>query len=118
MKKAVWSGIIATVGRPRVVDLGLCTADGARTVTANVNAEAKVSINGGSTASISFADVEPDVSGTIAASDVKARTTGNGGVTLTVRASQDLRPGLDIIAISDLKWSSTGANIAPTLTAP
>jgi len=119
MKKAVWSGIIAAAG---VLALSTSvyaqqTASGSVLVTANVNAKAKLTINGGATASITFADADPDVSATVAASPltiaVKARTTGNGAVTLTVRASTDLTSStLDTIAISALKWTSTGTNFA------
>jgi hypothetical protein len=97
------------------------TANGTVNVTATVNAKAKLTINGASTASISFADFDPDVTPTIPASPltiaVKARTSGGGGVTLTVRAAQDLTSTTtvtDIIGISALKWTSTGTNFAPT----
>jgi hypothetical protein len=123
MKKAVWSGIIATIGM-----LALSTSvyaqqtdSGTVNVTATVNAKAKLSINGVSTTSISFGDFDPDANPTIPASplniDVKARTSANGAVTLTVRATQDListTVATDIIGISALKWNSTGANFAPT----
>ena len=64
MKKAVWSGIIAAAG---VLALSTSvyaqqTASGSVLVTANVNAKAKLTINGGATASITFADADPDVS--------------------------------------------------------
>ena len=118
MKKAVWSGIMAAAG---VLALSTSvyaqqTANGTVNVTANVNAKAKLTINGLTTTSISFADADPDVSATVAAAPlsiaVKARTTGNGAVTLTVRASQNLTSGTDTIAISALKWTSTGTNFA------
>ena len=118
MKKAVWSGIIAAAG---VLALSTSvyaqqTANGTVTVTANVSAKAKLTINGGTTASISFTDADPDASPTVSASPldiaVKARTTGNGAVTLTVRASQALTSGTNTIAITALKWSSTGTNFA------
>ena len=118
MKKAVWSGIIAAAG---VLALSTSvyaqqTANGTVNVTATVAAKAKLTINGVTATSISFADADPDLFPTVTASvlniALKARTTGNGAVTLTVRASQDLTSGSDIIAISALKWSATGANFA------
>jgi hypothetical protein len=121
MKKAVWSGIIAALGvltlsTPAVAQP---TAGATVTVTATVNAKAKLTINGASTASISFADADPDVSGTVAATpltiDVRARTSGSSSVTLTVRASQDLTSSApSTIAISALKWSSTGTDFTTT----
>ena len=119
MKKAVWTGIIAAVGVLMLSTPAFAqqTASATVTVTATVNAKAKLTINGGSSASISFGDADPDVSGTIAALpltiDVKARTSANGGVTLTVRASQDLTSSASsTIGISALKWSSTGTDFA------
>jgi len=120
MKKAVWSGIIAAVGMLAMstsVYAQVQTASGTVNVTANVNAKAKLTINGGANAAITFADADPDVSLTVPANPltiaVKARTSGTGAVTLTVRASQDLTSATsDIIAISALKWTSTGTNFA------
>jgi hypothetical protein len=122
MKKAVWSGIITAVGMLAMstsVYAQAQTASGTVNVNANVNAKAKLTINGGANASITFADADPDVSLTVPANPltiaVKARTSGNGAVTLTVKASQDLTSATnDTIAISALKWSTTGANFAAT----
>jgi hypothetical protein len=118
MKKAVWSGIITAVGMLALstsVYAQAQTASGTVNVNANVNAKAKLTINGGAAASITFADADPDVLATVPAAPlsiaVKARTSGTGAVTLTVRASQDLTSATsDTIAISALKWTSTGAN--------
>jgi hypothetical protein len=120
MKKAVWSGIITAVGMlvmSTSVYAQAQTASGTVNVNANVNAKAKLTINGGAAASISFADADPDVLATLPAAPltiaVKARTSGTGAVTLTVRASQDLTSATsDTIAISALKWTSTGTNFA------
>jgi hypothetical protein len=120
MKKAVWSGIITAVGMlamSTAVYAQAQTASGTVNVNANVNAKAKLTINGGANATITFADADPDVSLTVAANPltiaVKARTSGNGAVTLTVKASQDLTSATsDTIAINALKWTSTGANFA------
>jgi hypothetical protein len=119
MKKAVWSGIIATVGVMALSTPAYAqaqTANGTVNVTANVNPKAKLTLNGGATAAISFADADPDVDATVSATPlniaVKARTSGTGTVTLTVRASQNLTSGSDTIDITALKWSSTGTNFA------
>ena len=120
MKKAVWSGIITAVGMlamSTAVYAQAQTASGTVNVNANVSAKAKLTINGGANATITFADADPDVSLTVAANPltiaVKARTSGNGAVTLTVRASQDLTSAASAtIDISALKWTSTGANFA------
>jgi hypothetical protein len=120
MKKAVWSGIMTAVGMLAMstsVYAQAQTASGTVNVNASVNAKAKLTINGGATASISFADADPDVVATLPAAPltiaVKARTSANGAVTLTVRASQDLTAApLVTIDISGLKWTSTGANFA------
>ena len=120
MKKAVWSGIITAVGMlamsTSVYAQGQ-TASGTVNVNATVSAKAKLTINGGATASINFADADPDILATVPANPlsiaVKARTTANGAVTLTVRASQDLTSAAsDTIDIGALKWTSTGANFA------
>ena len=117
MKKAVWSGIITAVGMLAMstsVYAQAQTASGTVNVNANVNAKAKLTINGGAAASISFADADPDVLTTLPSAPltiaVKARTSANGAVTLTVRASQDLTAAPSVtIDISALKWTSTGA---------
>jgi len=120
MKKAVWSGIITAVGMLAMstsVYAQAQTATGTVNVNANVNAKAKLTINGGANASITFADADPDVLATLPSAPlniaVKARTSGTGAVTLTVRASQDLTSATsDTIAITALKWTSTGTNFA------
>ncbi len=44
--------------------------------------------------------------------DVKARTTTNCNVTLTVLASDDLSNGTDVIGIGNLTWTVTGTGFA------
>ena len=124
MKKAVWSGILAAAGMlvlsTPVFAQAPASADATVTVTANVNAKAKLTINSGLAAAISFADADPDVQGTLAANnalsiDVKARTSTNGSVSLTVVAGDDLKSGAtDTIAISNLTWAGSGAGFSAT----
>jgi hypothetical protein len=111
MKKAVWSGAVATA----VLLLGSSsafaqqTATAAVAVTANVNAKAKLSLG---LASVTFADADPDATPLYTSApisvDVKARTTAAGNVTLTVLASGDLTSGSDAIAIGTLTWAASG----------
>jgi hypothetical protein len=114
MKKAVWSGLVA-VGM-----LALATPVFAQqtdtkslTVNASVLAKAKLDLNA---ASISFPDQDPDAVAVIPAAaalliDVKARTSANGSVTLTVQAGGPLTSGTNTIAISALKWTVAGAGM-------
>lgn len=79
-------------------------------VTAQVSATAKLTLD---TAAISFANADPDTVPSIAAAaitvDAKAKTTGNGAVTLQVQADGPLTSGSDTIAASSLTWTATGA---------
>jgi hypothetical protein len=111
MKKAVWSGAIATA----VLLLGSATVSAQQTatatiaVTANVNAKAKLTLG---TATINFADADPDVTPNFTSApvtvDVKSRTTAAGNVTLTVLALGDLTNGTDNIGVTNLTWTATG----------
>jgi hypothetical protein len=111
MKKAVWSGAVATA----VLLLGSSsavaqqTATAAVAVTANVNAKAKLSLG---LASVTFADADPDLTPLYTSApisiDVRARTSNGGNVTLTVLASGDLASGSDAIAIGTLTWAASG----------
>jgi hypothetical protein len=111
MKKAVWSGVVAAA----VLALGSSSAYAQQTataqvaVTANVNAKAKLTLGANS---VNFADADPDVTPTYTSSaisiDVRARTTANGAVTLTVLAGTDLVSGSDVIAVNTLTWAASG----------
>jgi len=111
MKKAVWSGAVATA----VLLLGSSsafaqqTATAAVAVTANVNAKAKLTLG---LASVTFADADPDLTPLYTSApisiDVKARTSNGANVTLTVLASGDLASGSDAIAIGTLTWAASG----------
>jgi hypothetical protein len=117
MKKAVWSGTVATA----VLLLGSTvafaqqTASASIAVTASVNAKAKLSLG---LASITFADADPDVTPLYTSApvsvDVKARTTNGGNVVLTVLASGNLTSGSDSIAIGTLTWAATGTGFTAT----
>jgi hypothetical protein len=89
------------------------------TISADVRTIAKLSL---SSASVSFADADPDIVGQIPGSGgplsitTKARATGGSQVVLTVQAANDLRSGLNTIAASAITWTATGAGfLAGTL---
>jgi hypothetical protein len=115
MKKAVWSGAVATA----VLLLGSSTAFAQQTatasiaVTANVNAKAKLTLG---LAAITFADADPDVTPLYTSApvsvDVRARTTNGGSVVLTVLASGDLASGGNTIPVTTLTWAATGTGFA------
>ncbi|HSL24368.1 MAG TPA: hypothetical protein VK886_22730 [Vicinamibacterales bacterium] len=79
--------------------------------TASISALAKLTI---SPATLLFPDSDPDITPLIAAASgpvsisAKARTAPGGQVTLTLLANDDLRSGMDVIAIDALRWSATG----------
>ena len=85
------------------------------TLNASINSQARLSL---STLSISFPDADPDtvpaVQGAPGAVTItaKARTSGNGAVTLTVRATDHLRSGLDTIPASQITWTAAGAGFS------
>ena len=85
------------------------------TLNASINSQARLSF---STLSISFPDADPDTVPSIQASQgavtitAKARTSVNGAVTLTVRATDHLRSGLDTIPASHITWTATGSGFA------
>ncbi len=116
MKKAVWNGILAAVGALALSTPAFAQTTAAVTVNAQVNALARLTV---SAAAISFADSDPDTVTVIPANTaltvgVRARTSAGGSVTLTVAADTNLTSGSDSIAITALKWSSTGASFNPT----
>lgn len=91
----------------------------AQTDTANLNASinglARLSL---STFTITFPDADPDTVPNVPASQgpititAKARTSVNGGVTLTVLANDDLRSGLKTIPASAVTWTATGSGFS------
>ena len=101
-----------------IVLLGaVCPAPAAgQTSTATLNAAftglARVSFSG---ASLSFPDADPDTIPQIPSTPAtivitaKARATAGGTVTLTVRASNDLRSGITTIPASNITWTATGS---------
>lgn len=117
MKKAVWSGILAVVGA-----LALSTPAFAQPTTATVTVNATVAAKAKLTVSanaISFADADPDTVSVIPANTglditVKARTSVGGSVSLGVVADGPLTGPSGNIAISALKWSSTGTSFNGT----
>jgi hypothetical protein len=84
------------------------------TVTANVNSKAKLTLGA---PSITFNDANPDDFAIIDAAEisveVKARTSSDGEVTLTVLADGDFTSGAsDTIGIGNLTWTVTGAGFS------
>jgi hypothetical protein len=81
------------------------------TINASISTIAKLSL---SAASVSFADADPDAVPQVTASGgplsitAKARATNGAQVLLTVRASNNLRSGVNTIAASALTWTTTG----------
>src|SRR6266508_304689 len=67
-----------------------------------------------SSSNVSFPDAEPDFVPNVPASQgpititAKARTSPNGGVTLTVQASDNLRSGVNTIPASSITWTAAG----------
>jgi hypothetical protein len=95
-----------------LIGIGPATAQtDTATLNASVNSEARLTL---STVSLSFPDADPDTVPNVAASQgpiaitAKARTSVNGTVTLTVRADDELRSGLDTIPASQITWTATG----------
>ena len=82
------------------------------TLNASINGIARLSI---SSATITFPDGDPDTTPSIQATQgpitltAKARTSPNGGVTLTIQASDQLRSGLNTIPASSITWTAAGA---------
>ncbi len=71
-----------------------------------------------SSAAVTFPDADPDsipnvpaLQGPITVT-AKARTMVNGGVTLTVLATDQLRSGLNTIPASNITWTASGAGFS------
>ncbi len=95
----------------------VCPAHAAgQTSTATLNAAftslARLSL---SSASLTFADADPDATPQVAATPASmlitasARAPRGGTVTLTVQANGDLRSGVTTIPASALTWTATGS---------
>lgn len=115
MKRVIWNavGAAAIVLFSSAVVSAQQTATASVTATAVVAAKARLEVSG----AVAFADADPDVTPTLSASAlniaVKARTTNNGSVTLTVAADGNLEePGGGSIGISNLDWTVTGTGFA------
>jgi len=82
------------------------------TLNASINSVARLSL---SSAALTFPDADPDTVPSVAASQgpitvtAKARTSPNGAITLTVRATDELRSGLNTIPASNITWAASGA---------
>jgi hypothetical protein len=85
------------------------------TLNASINGLARLSL---STFTVSFPDADPDTVPNIPASQgpvtitAKARTSVNGGVTLTVLATDQLRSGLNTIPASNITWTVSGSGFS------
>jgi hypothetical protein len=115
MKKVIWTALTAAAFVLLFTAPGLAqqTATASVTATATVSAKANLAVTG----AVAFADADPDSDPTIdaAALDlaVKARTSPNGSVTLTVEAGGDLTAaGGATIGIGNLTWVVSGAGFA------
>lgn len=81
------------------------------TATANIGTLAKLAL---SAPSLLFPNADPDLTPSIPASGgpvtitAKARASHGATVSLTLLAMDDLRSGMDTIAVSDLTWTATG----------
>lgn len=86
------------------------------TLSADLGARARLSL---STSSLSFPDSNPDLFPQVQASSgavtitAKGRATEGSTVTLTVRASADLRSGIDTIPSSAITWTASGPGFVP-----
>jgi hypothetical protein len=95
-----------------VTSAGAASLTRSSTATATINALAKLTL---SSPSIAFAGADPDSVPAIPATGgpltitAKTRTTLGSTVVLSVVASSDLRSGLDVIPVSQLRWTSAGA---------
>lgn len=85
------------------------------TLSATIGNHAKLTL---STTNIAFPDADPDtmpdvpaVGGALLVT-AKARCTAGAQVVLTVRATEDLRSGLDVLSASNITWTATGAGFA------
>jgi hypothetical protein len=114
MTKAVWGGIFtaAAVLLCSSQAYAQATDGGTVTVTAAVNAKAKLTLG---SASVTFNDADPDVTPLLTATGavsvgVKARTSAAANVTLTVQSGGDLTSGTDTIGIANLTWTAAGTN--------
>jgi hypothetical protein len=85
------------------------------TLNASINSVARLTL---SSAALTFPDADPDTVPNIQASQgpitvtAKARTSPNGTVTLTVRATDQLRSGLNTIPASSVTWVATGGGFS------
>jgi hypothetical protein len=114
MKKAVWSAALAAMAVltcTSSVFAQAATANRSLTVSAQINAKAKLTLG---TNSITMTDAgDPDSNPTLTSTgvtiDVSARTSATGSVTLTVLAGGDLSNGTQTIAINQLTWTAGGS---------
>jgi hypothetical protein len=92
--------------------LGAASTTGNVTVAATVAATAKLSL---SSATVSFANADPDTTPSIAATEgaltitAKGKTSTGSTITLTVLSADDLKSGTDAIAITNITWTASGA---------
>ena len=91
---------------------GAATDTETLTINASVLARAKLVL---APTIINFPDADPDVTPSIPATENSVnvistvRTSSAGAVTLTCQANGDLVSGGDVIAITNVTWTSTGA---------
>ena len=98
------------------------TSTNTLTITATVSNQATLTIGGGTTPSISFADSDPDTVPSIASTPASlavvatAKTGSASIVTLKVLANGDLTstvPTAETIPIGNVTWTATGTGFSP-----
>ena len=109
------AGVLAGAAAMVVLALGTATyavsLSRTATATATVTALAKLTL---STTALTFPDADPDTVPNVPAAGgpltitAKARTNIGSTVTLAVVATADLRSGLDVIPVTQMRWTSTG----------
>ncbi len=89
---------------------------GSQSVTFVVTAQAKLTL---SAATQTFPNADPDAVPQVPASEgpltitAKGRTAPGSQMILSVIASNDLRSGMNVIPVSALTWTATGAGFGP-----
>ena len=95
--------------------VGAATATGSLSASVTVSAMAKLTL---SSATVSFANADPDTSPIIAAAEgaltitAKGKTSTGATIALTLLAADDLRSGGDRIPISNITWTASGSGFA------
>ena len=115
MKKLILVGIVVLGLFLMTGSIFAASTTATLAIGATVSSTAKLTLGA---ASISFANADPDSTPSITASPdpvsvtAKAKTSTAGNVTLTVQTSDDLKSGTDVIDITNVTWTVTGAGFS------